>query len=50
MALRSCVFKNNLPFFEGKFTIEKLADLTPQEELNLVYSFLMLLLLERDRG
>ncbi|NCF13396.1 MAG: hypothetical protein GWP68_08480 [Verrucomicrobiaceae bacterium] len=37
-------------FFEGKFTIEKLADLTPQEELNLVYSFLMLLLLERDRG
>jgi len=32
-------------FFEGKFTIEKLADLTPQEELNLIYSFLMLLLL-----
>ena len=25
-------------FFEGKFTMEKLADLTPQEELNMVYS------------
>ncbi len=37
-------------FFEGKFTIEKLADLTPQEEVNLIYSFLMLLLLERSRG
>jgi len=37
-------------FFEGKFTVEKLADLTPQEEVNLIYSFLMLLLLERSRG
>jgi uncharacterized protein YxjI len=37
-------------FFEGKFTIEKLADLSPQEEVNLIYSFLMLLLLERARG
>ena len=37
-------------FFEGKFTIEKLADLSPQEEVNLIYSFLMLLLLERSRG
>ena len=37
-------------FFEGKFTMEKLADLTPQEELNMVYSFLMLLLLERRKG
>jgi uncharacterized protein YxjI len=37
-------------FFEGKFTIEKLEELTPQEEINLIYSFLMLLLLERDRG
>ncbi len=37
-------------FLEGKFTIEKLADLSPQEELNLIYSFLMLLLLERARG
>jgi hypothetical protein len=37
-------------FFEGKFTIEKLADLSPQKEVNLIYSFLMLLLLERERG
>ena len=37
-------------FFEGKFTIEKLADLSPQEEINLIYSFLMMLLLERARG
>ena len=37
-------------FWEGKFSIEKLADLSSQEELNLVYSFLMLLLLERTRG
>ncbi|MGJ8677346.1 MAG: hypothetical protein ACSHX0_07495 [Akkermansiaceae bacterium] len=36
--------------FEGKFTIEKLVDLSPQEELNLIYSFLMLLLLERNKG
>lgn len=37
-------------FLEGKFTIEKTADLSLQEELNLIYSFLMLLLLERARG
>lgn len=37
-------------FFEGKFTIEKLTDLSLQEEVNLIYSFLMLLLLERARG
>lgn len=37
-------------FFEGKFTIEKTADLSLQEEINLIYSFLMLLLLERARG
>lgn len=37
-------------FFEGKFIIEKLSDLSPQEEINLIYSFLMLLLLERTRG
>ena len=37
-------------FFEGKFTIEKLVDLSPQKEVNLIYSFLMLLLLERERG
>ena len=37
-------------FFEGRFQIEKLADLTPREELNLFLSFLMLVLLERSRG
>lgn len=37
-------------FFEGRFQIDKLGDLTPREELNLILSFLMLVLLERSRG
>ena len=37
-------------FWEGRFQIEKLTDLTPREELNLFLSFLMLILLERQRG
>ena len=37
-------------FWEGKFKIEKLGDMTPREELNLFLSFLMLVLLERRRG
>lgn len=37
-------------FFEGKFGIEKIGDLTPREELNLILSYLMLVLLERRRG
>lgn len=37
-------------FFEGRFKIEKLTDLSPREELNLFLSFLMLVLLERKRG
>jgi hypothetical protein len=37
-------------FWQGKFKIEKLADLHPHEELNLILSFLMLVLLERSRG
>jgi hypothetical protein len=37
-------------FFEGRFQIEKLGELTPREELNLFLSFLMLVLLERRRG
>ncbi len=36
--------------WEGKFTLEKFTDLTPQQELNLILSFTMLLLLERARG
>jgi len=37
-------------FFEGKFKIEKLADLSSREEMNLILSFMMLVLLERRRG
>jgi hypothetical protein len=37
-------------FFEGRFKIEKLGDMTPREELNLFLSFMMLVLLERKRG
>lgn len=37
-------------FFEGKFLIEKVGHVSPREELNLFLSFLMLLLLERQRG
>jgi len=37
-------------FLEGKFSLEKLADLEFDEEVNLNFSFMMLLLLERARG
>jgi hypothetical protein len=37
-------------FWEGRFKLEKLGDITPREELNLFLSFLMLVLLERRRG
>jgi len=37
-------------FWEGRFLIEKLSDVTPREELNLFLSFLMMILLERNRG
>ncbi len=37
-------------FWEGRFKIEKLSDMTPREELNLFLSFMMLVLLERKRG
>lgn len=37
-------------FFEGLFTLEKFADLSPTEELKLLLSFIMLNLLERRRG
>ncbi len=37
--------------WEGKFQIDKLSEtLTPQQELNIIFSFIMLLLLERGRG
>ena len=37
-------------FFEGRFKIIKLGEMTPREELNLILSFMMLVLLERRRG
>ncbi len=37
-------------FWEGRFKIEKLGEMTAREELNLFLSFLMLVLLERRRG
>jgi len=38
-------------FWEGKFQLDKLSeDLSPKQELNLIFSFIMLLLLERSRG
>lgn len=37
-------------FFEGKFQIDKLDDMTAREELNLILSFFMLVMLERQRG
>ena len=37
-------------FFEGRFRIEKLAELSPQDETRAVLGFLMMVLLERRRG
>lgn len=37
-------------FWEGKFIIEKPGELTEREELNLIMSYLMMVLLERKRG
>lgn len=37
-------------FFEGKFEITKVGDLSAREELNLILSFMMLVMLERKRG
>ena len=37
-------------FWEGRFKIEKLADIDKIEELNLLMGFMMMLLLERRRG
>lgn len=37
-------------FFEGRFKIDKLADINPREELNLLLSFMMLVMLERRKG
>ncbi len=37
-------------FWEGKFEITKVGELSAREELNLILSFMMLVLLERKRG
>ncbi|WP_205760997.1 hypothetical protein [Luteolibacter luteus] len=37
-------------FFEGRFRIDKVGELAPREEMNLLLSYLMLVLLERRRG
>ena len=37
-------------FWEGKFSIEKVAELDKTEELSLLMSFMMMILLERRRG
>ncbi len=37
-------------FLEGRFTLEKLADLPPEQELEILLSCLMMLILERQRG
>lgn len=37
-------------FWEGRFKIDKLGEMTAREELNLFLSFMMLVLLERRRG
>ncbi len=37
-------------FWEGRFKLEKLGEMSAREELNLFLSFLMLILLERRRG
>lgn len=37
-------------FFEGKFVIEKHAEMPPQEEIRALLSLIMMILLERGRG
>ncbi len=37
-------------FFEGSFVVEKLAEVEPDDELRLLLSFIMVVLLERKRG
>jgi hypothetical protein len=37
-------------FFEGRFRVEKLAELSPADETRAVLAFLMMVLLERRRG
>jgi uncharacterized protein YxjI len=42
--------KKQPAFFEGKFTLEQIGPMQPQEELRMVLGVMMMLLLERQRG
>lgn len=42
--------KKNPSFFGRRFTLHKAADFDPKDEGLLVMSFMMMILLERDRG
>jgi len=42
--------KKEPAFFQGKFKIEKLADLSKEEETRILLSLIMMVLLERQRG
>ena len=42
--------KKQPAFFEGKFKIEKLAEMSEFEEMQILLSIMMMLLLERIRG
>ena len=42
--------KKQPALWEGRFTIEREAELTPDEEASAILSILMMVLLERDRG
>lgn len=42
--------RKKMAFFEGRFVLEKLGALTPEQEMEVLLSCLMMLLLERSRG
>lgn len=42
--------KKEAAFFQGKFSIEKLADLSEEEETRILLSLIMMVLLEKQRG
>lgn len=42
--------KKEPAFFQGKFSIEKLADLSEEEETRILLSLIMMVLLEKQRG
>ncbi len=42
--------KKEPAFFQGKFSIEKLADLGEEEETRILLSLIMMVLLEKQRG